>query len=368
MKAPTQNQDNQIEKLPPVVTLSKQLRVRRYLSVLLFAFLGIIILWLITRNQDIDKIWEEFRNANFFWIAMAFLAGIVSHVVRAIRWNMLISPLGPTPKLSTTFYAQMTGYLANLAVPRLGELTRCGTLAKYSKIPFNALAGTVVAERIFDMICLLALIFLTILFQFNFLQDFLNGYIFTPLWGMVSGNILILLLSLLLFSLLLALFLKYLKGINRNKSGFAGTLKRQLLGFWKGLISLTKLQNKSWFLFLSVLIWGLYFLTVYLIFFALSGTSFLDVADGFTILVMGSLGVAAPVPGGVGTYHFIVITTMVELLGVSAQSATSYAYISHATQMLTVLILGGLSWLMLSFKIKTRKPSAQSLVNQTQNF
>jgi glycosyltransferase 2 family protein len=327
-------------------------KLKRYISVLLFSFLGILILWLITRNQDMGKIWDEFRNAKFFWLFLAFLSGIIANIFRAIRWNILIKPIGETPPVSITFYAQMTGYLANLAVPRLGEITRCATLAKHSKVPFNALAGTVVAERIFDMLCLLVLIFFTIIFQFAFLKGFLDYYIFTPFMNMLSGNIVMMAMVLGGVGLLFALFVYFIRNISYAHNGFAGKLKRQVVGFWKGLISLTQINSKMLFLSLSVLIWTFYFFSVYMVFYALPGTSFLGVADGFTILVMGSLGVVAPVPGGVGTYHFIVIKTMTELLGVGTESATSYAYISHAVQMITVILLGGFSWLMLSLNIK----------------
>ncbi len=327
----------------------------RYFKVALFTFIGIFILWLITRNQDISKIWDEFRNANFFWISLALLSNIVSHVIRAIRWNLLISPIGEAPKTSTTFYALMTGYLANLAVPRLGEITRCVTLARYSKVPFNGLAGTVVAERVFDMVTLLGLIFLTIIFQFVLLKEFLNKYVFTPFLGLIGGNILVLIIVGLVAMFLFLLFLRYLKGINSQNMSFSGKLKRQIMGFWKGLISLVYLKHKFQFLFLSLLIWFLYFLMVYLVFFALPGTSFLGVAAGFTILTMGSLGVVAPVPGGVGTYHFIVIATMTELLSVNLEAATSYAYITHAAQTIIVLVFGGFSYLILSMKFKAKK-------------
>jgi glycosyltransferase 2 family protein len=333
-------------------------KTTRYLKVFIFAFVGVFILWLITRNQDMNKIWDEFTNAKIAWILLALISGIISHIVRAVRWNLLIDPLGETPKLSITFYAQMTGYLANLAVPRLGEITRCGTLARHSKIPFNALAGTVVAERIFDMICLLVLIFLTIVFQFTFLKEFLTKYVFDPLTALLSGNQWLLLILFFSGLVLFILFMRYLRGVNREHQSFSAKLKRQILGFWKGFISLALIQNKIWFLFLSIVIWALYFLTVYLCFFALPGTSSLGIADGFTVLVMGSLGVVAPVPGGVGTYHFIVITTMTELLSVNIASATSYAYISHATQMVTVLLLGALSWLMLSVRLRRTKEIA----------
>lgn len=339
-----------------------KLLLKRYVKVFLFSFLGLFILWLITRNQDVEKIWDELKQANYFWIFLAIISGFLSHYVRAIRWNLLIHPLGETPKTSTTFYALMTGTLANLAVPRLGEITRCVTLAKYSKHPFNSIAGTVVAERVFDMISLLVLMFLTILFQFAYLKGFLNHYIMNPLMGMLSGNIMLFSVLALAGLLLMTFLLLYLKSIKSNKPGLAGKIKRQMAGFWKGVLSLAHLEQKILFLLLTVSIWLLYFLTVYLCFFALPGTSSLDISDGFTVLALGSLGIVAPVPGGVGTYHFIVITTLTELMNVSMEAATSYAYIAHAAQMVTILLLGGFSWFMLSIKFKNHN---NELINES---
>jgi len=331
-------------------------KVIRFIKVSLFASAGVLILWLITRNQDVSKIWDEFKNASLFWILLAVISNVVSHVLRAIRWNQLISPLGNTPRLSTTFYALMTGYLANLAVPRLGEISRSGTLSRYSGVPFNSMAGTVVAERVVDMITLMGLIFLTILFQFEFLKTFLYKYIFNPFLNTVSGNVWILVILVLTGLGFLGAFIHYIKKSDYHGKGFSAKLKRQVVGFWKGLLSLAHVKNKMLFIFLSLLIWFLYFLMVYLCFFALQGTAGLGVADGFTVLAIGSLGVVAPVPGGVGTYHFFVITAMTELLSVGLESATSYAYITHAVQTLIVLVLGGLSWLMLSWKMKGKHP------------
>jgi glycosyltransferase 2 family protein len=164
-------------------------KVKRYLKIALFAFIGVAILWYITKGQDVERIWEELINARLIWVFLAILAGGISHYLRALRWNLLLNSMGYSTNPTTTFYVLMTGYLANLAVPRLGEVTRCGTLSKYSKIPFNAVAGTVVAERVFDMFCLGILIFLTILFQFSFLKDFLDYYVFAPVADMVQGKV-----------------------------------------------------------------------------------------------------------------------------------------------------------------------------------
>jgi len=256
----------------------------------------------------------------------------------------------------------MTGYLANLAVPRLGEVTRCATLSKYSGVPFNVLAGTVVAERVFDMICLLTLIFFTIILQFQFLKEFLDYYVISPVLSMTEGKIWI--LVLIGFAGLGVLFLmwKYFKNVSSQKQSLASKIKRQLVGFLRGMASLGLVKNKILFLVYSVFIWGLYYLMVYLVFFALSATSHLGLMAGLTLLVMGSLGVVAPVPGGVGTYHFVVIITLTELYGIATEPATSYAYLAHASQMVMIILLGAFSWMMLSFQLK--ESSKQNITPQ----
>jgi glycosyltransferase 2 family protein len=323
---------------------------KRFLKVFFFALIGVAILWYITRGQDVERIWEELASARLVWFFLSILVGLISHIIRALRWNLLLKSMNYSPALSTTFYALMTGYLANLAIPRLGEVTRCGTLSRYEKIPFNTLAGSVIAERVFDMICLMVLIFFTIYFQFAFLKGFLSFYVFEPFFRLLDNNagLLILMGSLSLFGMIL-LWL-YFTRIADDKQSFSGKLKRQLIGLLKGMSSLALVENKFLFITYSILIWFFYFLTVYFCFFALDATSGLGIADGLTVLSLGSLGVLAPVPGGIGAYHFIVIKTLTELFGIQSEPATSYAYLSHASQMILVLSIGALSWFALSAK------------------
>ena len=327
-------------------------KFKRTATVILFTLIGLSILWYITRGQDLDRIWNEFLGANFIWVILSIVSGAISHVLRALRWNLLINSMNHTSRISTTFYALMTGYLANFAVPRLGEVTRCATLSKYSGVPFNVLAGTVVAERVFDMICLLTLIFFTIVFQFQFLKEFLDYYVFSPLLTMTEGKIWIILLLGFIGLGFLFLMWKYFKNVSSQKQSLPSKIKRQLVGFLKGMASLGLVKNKVLFLVYSFFIWALYLTMVYLVFFALNATSHLGIMAGLTLLVMGSLGIVAPVPGGVGTYHFIVIITLTELYAIAIEPATSYAYLAHASQMLMVILLGAFSWIMLSFKVK----------------
>lgn len=326
--------------------------IGRYTKVFIFLLLGILILWLITRGQDMEMIISELKGANYFWIVLVMVISLFSHVVRAVRWNILISSAGYSTSLKQTFIAVMTGYLSNLAVPRLGEITKCAVLTKTGKVPFNVLVGTVVSERVVDFFSLVIIVLLTFSFQFQFVKGFLSEFFFEPLIRMGSQNMLmvIIVVSALIFIAIAMFFILKKKLSNPPQGSFFYKLKRQFAGFAAGIKTLWQMESKVAFLLQTVFIWGLYFLTVYLCFFAIGATSHLSAMAGLTLLAVGSIAILAPMPGGIGTYHFITIITLTELYGIASEQATSYAYIAHASQMLVIIIMGIAAWFMLSIQ------------------
>ena len=329
-------------------------KAKRYTSVVFFLSLGLFLLWFISRGLDFQLIAAEFRNVNYFWIALAVLASILSHMVRALRWNILIESMGYDTSASQTFHAVMTGYLSNLAVPRLGEITRCVMLGKMTNKPFNTLMGTVVSERVFDMFTLAFLVLLTISFQFSFLKNYLNWLLFDPVLQKGEENwFMLLVLGILALGVITwLLFFLRKRLLDPVTDSFFHKLKRQLSGLKSGLLTIMTMKRKALFLLYSFIIWLLYFFTVYFCFFAIEATSHLTVSAGITLLAVGSLGIVAPVPGGIGTYHFLTMTTLGELYGIAAEPAISYAYISHAIQTIVVLLTGTMSWAMVSLVLK----------------
>ena len=336
-------------------------RLRRYARVLLFLFIGLLILWLITRGQDVEQIKEEFRQASYGWILLAMGCALISHFIRAVRWNMLIRALGYRTNHFQTFFAVMTGYLANLALPRMGEITRCVTLNKASKTPFNVLAGTVVAERVFDFFSLCAIVFITIATQFDFLKNFLYRIFWSPLLKTGAEHWLraVLMAGAAILLVTGAIIFMRRKLSDPPEGGFFYRLKRQLRGFGNGIKTIMTMKGKGWFLLYTALIWGLYYMTVYLCFFAIQATSHLTPVAGLTLLAVGSLGILAPVPGGIGTYHFLTILTLTELYGIQSEPATSYAYITHATQIVVNILAGSVAWVMLSVREKQQATPSQ---------
>ncbi len=319
--------------------------------------LGLVLLWLSFRNLDLDEIWADVLEADYSWLFYALIFAILSHIFRAMRWNLLIGSMGYKTKLSTTFFAVMVGYLANTAVPRMGEIMRCGVLSKKEKIPFTALFGTVIAERLFDLIVLFLIIFFVIAFQIELLGGFINQF-FGPFFEKLFSNIFnILSLSAgMALVILLSYFIIKKNQKYIHKQAFYIKVVGFLKGLTEGITTILKLEHKGRFIIYSFLIWTSYALMVYLPTMMLKETQSLVFVDGITILALGSLGIVAPVPGGIGAYHFIVKAILLELYHIEANASGSFAAITHAGQTILNVGLGAISYFFLIFLAKKQKP------------
>jgi glycosyltransferase 2 family protein len=307
---------------------------------------------MVTRGQDYDKIWNEFAKANYWWIILSAGISLLSHFVRSLRWRLLIQQLNFNPSVKRVFLALMTGYLANMVLPRVGELSRCIALKRTDKVPFNELVGTVIAERLFDIITVVILITTVILLQFSLVKSYLVKYIYNPTLTLVEDNTLIFAIIVVggVFVFITAFIIIRNKFKKSSADSFVGKSKKHLLGVNDGVKSILKMKTKWMFLFYTVILWALYLMMVYTAFFGISSMAHLDISAALTILALGTIGIAIPVPGGIGTYHFVVITCLTELYFINVEAATSFAYISHASQMLVVIIFGGFAWFKLALK------------------
>jgi uncharacterized protein (TIRG00374 family) len=300
------------------------------------------------RGQDIGEMWEAIKKANFLWIALALIISLISHWARGIRWVLLIKPLGYSPSNANAVAAVFIGYLANLAFPRMGEVTRCASLRKADKIPVESLLGTVVAERALDVFCLGIVLLLTILFQAELIFDFLKLYLFNPITQKVEGNsgilLFVLIMAVSLLFTLYYIFKKYKEMILANK--IAGKITNLFNGIKNGVLTIFKLEKPALFLFHTFLIWGGYFLSTWLFFYSIEATSHLGPSIALFALVLSSLGMAAPVQGGIGAVHYMVSQGLL-LFGISLNEGLIYATILHSSQTLLVLIMGAISLLYL---------------------
>lgn len=267
---------------------------------------------------------------------------------------MLMEPLGYTPKLLNSSVAVLTGYFANFIVPRMGEVTRCGTLYRLEKIPVNLSFGTVVAERIFDVLILLLLIGFNFVLEFDRLSSFFMDFFQSKLGKGDAGSggvMLWLVLGLVIVSIPVVIYLIRNKALQAKlmQNAVVGKVVEFGKGMLEGLLSIRKLRNPGLFIVSTVSIWVLYYLVSYVLFFCIPETSVLGPLAGLTLLVVGSIGMAAPTQGGIGAYHILVGTVMV-LYGLSKNDGLTLATFIHGTQMLFMLAIGALAFLFVLVK------------------
>lgn len=322
---------------------------------LFFIAIGIALLFLAFRGLALNELWAELKTANYWWFFASVVIAVLSHFFRAFRWNQLIGQMGYKTRTSTTFYAVMMGYLANLVFPRLGEVTRCGFLSKKENIPFNALFGSVVAERVFDLLVLLFIIGVVVLAQIKKIGGFLNEMLVKPLLGIYAGNVVAIIIAVALFIVIVVVFLFVFRRLKpwMKTTMFYQKLEFFIDGFMDGLKSIAKLKNRGLFFFHTFMIWFLYLWMIILPFYAFAETSFLTFLDGVTVLGIGSLGIVAPVPGGIGSYHFVVTQILTQLYEIPVQAAAAYATANHASQTLMIIVVGLVSYFLLIL-VKTK--------------
>lgn len=325
-------------------------RLKNAIRFTVFLGIGIFFIWIFLRNLTPDQkkeIISSMGNANYWWIALAIPLGILSHYVRAMRWKMLIETMGYKPGNSNMFFAVITGYFANLALPRLGEVSRCSILTKYENVPFNKSFGTVITERALDFIVFVFLFFLNLALQAARLSGYINERIYKPLQAKfhltydLSGTLTLLMLAFVVVFALV--FLVFRKQIVANKIYLK--IKEVIVGFVEGMKSLIKVRNLWLFGFYTFAIWALYLLMAYIVFFSIPASSGMGLDAGLAVLVFGSVGFMV-VQGGIGIYPAIVAETLV-LYGVASAQGYALGWLIWTSQNLTIVLVGIISLVLL---------------------
>jgi len=299
---------------------------------------------MVYKDQDINRIKSILSNeVNYVWIVISMLLGLLSHVSRSLRWNLMIEPLGRKPRLINTFLAVMVGYLMNLALPRMGEISRCGVLSRYEKISFTKLVGTVVLERLIDVIMLLILLLIVVLTQFGKVLEFLrnNPEVSEKIQQVIFSPILI---GGMVFVLLIVWFMRH----KIRESGLLKKVKDIIQQFIEGFQSIRTMKHKGSFIFHSIFIWLMYYLMFYCVFFSFGFTSNIGPLAALAVFVLGSFGMVAPVQGGIGAWHFMVIEGLA-LYGVERGDGKIFALLSHGATTAVLIILGLIGLLALPF-------------------
>jgi glycosyltransferase 2 family protein len=329
------------------------------LKFLAFLLVGLLLLWLAFKDIKLDDLGKGLSEANYLWLIPALLFATFAYISRARRWMLLIHPLGYNPSFKNSFFAMMTGYLANIALPRIGEISKCIALGKKENIPVDQLIGTVVIERTIDFVSLMVILVLMIFIDGGTFGPFLMDNIYTPFHEKISqmfGATWIFWMIITLAGLAILYILYIIRGRLRHIRFFAKIFETAR-GITHGLKTITRIEHKWEFIFHTVFIWINYTLMTWVIVFAVKSTSHLDLADGIFLLVVGGLAMTAPVQSGLGAFHYIVSMALVVIYGVTRVDGMVYAIISHESQLIYGIILGTYSFYALTKKkIVTGKP------------
>jgi uncharacterized protein (TIRG00374 family) len=305
--------------------------------------LGLLYWAFSTSNIQWQDIYDTLAVANYQWILISILISIFSHVLRAWRWEQLLGAMNFYPGTLRTFSAVMIGYFANFIVPRMGEVSRCGSLTKTAKIPFTQSFGTVITERIVDLLGLLFIVMIAFFIAWEPMQQYLFPNTTVPSTYLIVSTVLI--LGALAYAFI---FFKNKIGLLWKSFATQNKIGKVLAGWIGGILSIKNVKNPQKFILYSVLIWICYYLNAYVLLMAFPISQSLSLSAGLMVLVMGTFGMATPTQGGIGAYHKLVSATLVFYL-IPLKDATVLATFFHGTQMITILLLGGLSFILTLF-------------------
>lgn len=297
--------------------------------------LGFFLCWYaysqFTEKQLIE-IKTKFTDANYFYIGLSVFLSFLSHISRAVRWQFLINSLGYRAKVSNRIMAVFIGYLVNITIPRSGEISRALVINRYDNVPFDKSFGTIISERVIDMLLLLLFTLSVFFIQFDLISDFLLSRIpfkklmFVLVIGICCGGL-------------------FLWWLYKSKNSLADKIGNFLLGLKEGIFSIVKLRQRKAFVLHTFFIWGMYFLMFYVSFFALPETGNVSISTVLTAFVVGSFAIAFT-NGGFGSYPFF-IAEILFLFGIPLVTGTAFGWIVWISQFFMTLFFGGISFILL---------------------
>lgn len=310
------------------------------------------LLYWVFKDVDLNLLWESIKGADYKWVGLSAILGFLAHWSRAYRWKLMLEPIGYNPSVTKTTVSVLIGYFVNLLLPRAGEFARSASLKKLDDVPFEKSFGATVAERVIDVGVLLFLIGLNLLLEFSRLSG-----LFQELVGEKLSNPVLLLGILAVLLITAFLVFSWLKknDLKLQQNKIYTKLRGVFMGLWEGFSAVRNLKSPGLFLFHTLFIWTMYYLMTWFLCFALPQTADLSPLAGLTILVMGTIGMAAPTIGGIGSYHFLV-GKIVSLYGLNAQDGITLATFLHTMQGIIFVIVFGLGAFIVSFFIQKNRP------------
>jgi len=329
--------------------------MKKVLQFFFFLFIGIVLLYFAFRGIDLNELILQIKNANYSWVALSLLFSLLALVFRALRWRLLIEPLGERPKVMNIFHATNIGYLANFVFPRIGEITRCGILNRTDHVGVDRLFGTVIVERLFDVIMSFLMLLLILLMRMDVVGNFITEHLLQPVVNKIHGVLGMGWIIAITLLIVLAFYVFYrIFRVRLSKISAIRKLKNIFQGVVKGIQSVYKIRNLGWFVALNFLVFGMYFMQTWVMFFALESTSSLGLGDALFVLVLSTLSFMIPVQGGIGAYHWI-ISMGLTIFGLTREEGMVFATISHSVTALMFILLGAVSMIFVFYGDRFRK-------------
>lgn len=305
--------------------------LKKTLKIIVPIILGLFLVWYSLSKVSFSTLLSYFETADYTYIALAVFLGLLSHLSRAYRWLFILEPMGYKVKLSNSIFAVFIGYLVNYTIPRAGEIARVSHLTNYEGIPFEKGLGTVVAERVADLLVMLLIITITLFLQFEFIYDFFYEKLSV---NKVISVIVVLILGVVIFR----------KVITKSKSRLVVKIKNFIIGLIEGGLSIFKMKKKWAYIFHTVFIWGMYILMFYVTSFAILGLQPIPFGAILVAFISASFSIAAT-NGGIGSYPIAVFAAF-SLFGISEELSIAFGWIMWTAQTLLLIIGGGLSFLL----------------------
>tara|TARA_B110000971_G_scaffold221114_1_gene266965 strand:- start:1477 stop:2421 length:945 start_codon:yes stop_codon:yes gene_type:complete len=314
------------------------LSIKKILKTILPLAFGAGLVWYSISKISLNILIGYFKEANYNWIFLGLFFGILSHLSRAYRWKFMLAPLGFKPKFTNSVLAVLVGYLVNLALPRAGEVSRALVLTNYEDVPFEKGFGTIVAERIADLVMMLCIILITLFVQFDFIYELLSKN-FNPI--KISISLVVLILG----------FYTLTSFVKKATSGFLLKIKTFVAGLVEGVTSIFKMKNKWAFIFHTLFIWIMYVAMFWATIPAIEGLNvpFGGILIGF---IAGGFSIAAT-NGGIGLYP-IAVAGALALFDISTETATAFGWIMWTAQTAMIIVFGGLAFLFLPIHNKNK--------------
>ena len=325
-------------------------KLKQWIQVGISLGIAVWIFWFLYKDIALDSLIEQIKSSNWFWIGASIFISFVGYAMRGWRWTLLIhSDEGRKVSPILGYHATMVGYLVNLMIPRAGEVAKCGVLTRTNGISMGHLLGTVILERSVDLLCLIGTILLAFLVQNELFLELAGQLVnVESLISSIQSNLPIAIGGLVVLVLIIRFIFKRF-----SDHGLINKIQHFFREIGGGLKRIGKMDNPIGFWTSSILLWIIYFLTMFTVSLGIESTANLSSGEVLLVMVMGSIGMVAPVQGGIGTFHALVAFILIQF-GISEVDGKIFAAIIHGTQLILVLVLGIISWLVM-MKIPTWK-------------